>query len=242
MIKLLFIVFCKIILYISHHVMLLNDMQGWVPNFVGGALPRSDSGDRKYYCSTMLAFSKPWRTGKDLKSKEQCWEDAFKIYKFNVRQLEIMKYFNVRYECLGARDDYSAQMKKGENIGIFSNWDIYDSLNYDFVDHNSFEGDDFTCDINIVNEYDIGPKTEKRNGDMLHVEQIMRDAGWFDKSPNGPADVGDLTPLVPDEFQSGKYWTAVVQHKQQEFTDERCRNIPGKIDDIDKTNYDQESS
>ena len=49
-------------------------------------------------------------------------------------------------------------MKKGENIGIFSNWDIYDSLN-----HSSFEGDDFTCDINIVNEYDIGRKTEKQN-------------------------------------------------------------------------------
>jgi len=41
----------------------------------------------------------------------------------------------------------------------------------------------------------------------------MQDAGWFDKSPNGPADVGDLTPVVPDEFQSGKDWTAVVQRK-----------------------------
>ena len=64
----------------------------------------------------MLVFFKPWRTGKDLKSKDQNWDDAFKAYKFNTRQLEIMKYFNVQYECLDARDDYAAQMKKGENI------------------------------------------------------------------------------------------------------------------------------
>jgi hypothetical protein len=54
-----------------------------------------------------------------------------------------MKYFNVRYECLDARDDYAAQMKKGENVGIFSNWDVYDNLNSDILDHTSFEGDDF---------------------------------------------------------------------------------------------------
>ena len=86
-------------------------------------------------------------------------------------------------------------------------------MDSDFIDYNSFEGDDFTCDINMANVDDIGPKAAKQNRDMLHVEQIMQDAGWFDKSPNGPADVGDLTPVVPDELQSGKDWTAVVQHK-----------------------------
>src|SRR5882762_5085314 len=229
-------------LHHSHHVRLLEDVHEWVPNFVGGAMPRSDRGDREYYCSTMLRLFKSWRTGKDLKLEDQSWDDAFRTHMFNTRQLDIMKYFNVRYECLDARDDYAAQMKKGDNVGISSNWDIYDNLDSDLVNYNSFEGDDFTCDVNMVNVDDIGPKTEKRNRDMLHVEQIMQDAGWFDKSPNGPADVGDLTPVVPDDFQSGKDWTAVVQRKRQELIDEKCRNIPGKIDDVDKTNYDQESS
>ena len=76
---------------------------------------------------------------------------------------------------------------------------------------------------------------------MLHVEQMMQDARWFDKSPNGPADVGDLTPVVPSQLQSGKDWTAVVQRKQQESIDERFRNIPGNINDTDKTCYDEES-
>ena len=160
-------------LHHSHQVTLLDDMHEWVPNFIGGAIPRSDRGDREYYCSTMLAFFKPWRTGKDLKLEDQTWDDAFRTYTFNTRQLEIMKYFNVRYECLDARDDYAAQLKKGENVGIFSNWNIYESIDSAPVDVNSFEGDDFTCDINIPNENDIGPKTAKHNRDMLHVEQIM---------------------------------------------------------------------
>ena len=100
-------------LYHSHHVTPLDDMQGWVPNFVGGAIPRSDCENREYYCSTMLALFKPWRTGKDLKSEDQSWDNAFTTHMFNAKQLEIMKYFNVQYEWLDARDNYSAQMKKG---------------------------------------------------------------------------------------------------------------------------------
>jgi hypothetical protein len=208
-------------LHHSHHVRLLDDVEEWVPNFVGGAMLRSDRGDIEYYCSTMLTLFKSWRTGKDLKFEDHSWDDAFRTHMFNIRQLDIIKYFNVWYECLDARDDYTAQMKKGDNSRKFSNWDIYDNLDSDFVDYNSFEGDDFTCDINMASVGDIGPKSEKRNRDMLHVEQIMQDTGWFEKSPNGPADVGDLTPVVPDVPQSGKYWTAVVQIKQQELIDKR---------------------
>ena len=68
-------------------------------------------------------------------------------------------------------------------------------MNSDLDDHTFFEGDDFACDTDIVNEDNFGPKTEKRNRDLLHVEQIMQDAGWYDISPNGPADVSDLTPM-----------------------------------------------
>ena len=84
-------------------------------------------------------------------------------------------------------------------------------MNSDILNHDSFQGDDFSCDIDNVIQDNIGPKTEKRNRDMLHVEQIMQDAGWFNKSPNGLADVGDLTPVVPTQLQSGRDWIAVVQ-------------------------------
>jgi hypothetical protein len=77
---------------------------------------------------------------------------------------------------------------------------------------------------------------------MLHVEQIIQDAGWFNKSPNGLADVSDLTPIIPTQLQSGKDWTAVIQCKRQELIHERCKTIPKNIDDIDKTSYDHKSS
>jgi len=37
--------------------------------FCCGPIPEVIVEDREYYCSTMLAFFKPWRTGKDLNQK-----------------------------------------------------------------------------------------------------------------------------------------------------------------------------
>jgi len=149
-----------------------------------------------------------------LKLEEESWDNAFTAHLFSTRQLEILKYFNVCYECLDARDDYAAQMKKGENVGIFSKWDVYDSLNPSFHDQNRGEGDEFKCNVDVIdNDNNIGPKTEKRNKNMLQVENLLHTAGWFNKSPNGPVDFGDLTPLVSTHLQSGKYWKVVVEKK-----------------------------
>ncbi|KAF8883851.1 hypothetical protein BD779DRAFT_1389003, partial [Infundibulicybe gibba] len=84
-----------------------------IPNIVGATLPRRDQGDREYYCSTMLTLFKPWRSGFDLKMKDMSWDDAFLSYPFSKRHEELMNNFNLRYECLDARDDYRAQLKKG---------------------------------------------------------------------------------------------------------------------------------
>ena len=45
---------------------------------------------------------------------------------------------------------------------------------------------------------------------------------------------------MPDQLQSGKDWTAIVQQRWQELINERCKNIPGNIDDINNTGYDEE--
>src|ERR1700674_2735908 len=92
-----------------------------VPNFLPNTLPRSDRGDREYYCCTMLTLFKPWRSGKDLKSSEESWDEGFVTHEFTKRQMEIMKYFNLRYECLDARDDYSAKRDKKDG-GISYQW------------------------------------------------------------------------------------------------------------------------
>ena len=66
-----------------------------VPNFIGGTLPRCDQGDHEYYCSTMLALFKPWRTGNDLKSADETWEKAFDEYNFSPEQMNLMSRFNL---------------------------------------------------------------------------------------------------------------------------------------------------
>ncbi|KAF8234271.1 hypothetical protein L208DRAFT_1213055, partial [Tricholoma matsutake] len=45
------------------------------------------------------------------------------------RQVEIMNYFNIRYECNDARDDYSTQLRKGDvSGGIYPHWMSADTL------------------------------------------------------------------------------------------------------------------
>ena len=64
----------------SHHVHLLDEKDSYVPNFIGGSLPRKDAGSREEYCMTMLTLFKPWRTGKDLRPNlETTWSDVFNL-------------------------------------------------------------------------------------------------------------------------------------------------------------------
>ncbi|KAJ7441126.1 hypothetical protein FB451DRAFT_1058292, partial [Mycena latifolia] len=100
-------------LFLSHSVICdFENITKIIPNFIGGALPRSDKGDRAAYCMTMLVLFKPWRSPADLKDAVSTWDQAFKEHEFSPRQKELLQNFNVRYECNDARDDHFAQMKK----------------------------------------------------------------------------------------------------------------------------------
>jgi len=83
----------------THTFTVSDESAGKVPCFVGGTIPRPDSGDRGEYCLAMLTLFRPWRSGLDLKLEGESWEDAFHGYKFTQRQQDIMKFFNIRYEC-----------------------------------------------------------------------------------------------------------------------------------------------
>jgi len=71
----------------------LDRLKYVVPNIVGGALPRPDSGNREYYCCTMLTLLFLWRDG------------------LSVKQLSGSPYL-LHTKCLDARDDFHAQLKK----------------------------------------------------------------------------------------------------------------------------------
>ncbi|KAJ6456527.1 hypothetical protein C8R45DRAFT_801595, partial [Mycena sanguinolenta] len=80
----------------------------------GGALPRSDKGDHEYYCMTMLTLFKAWRDPNDLKDNLSTWNQTFLEHRFTERRAQLLKNFNLRYECNDARDDYCAIMKRKE--------------------------------------------------------------------------------------------------------------------------------
>jgi len=50
--------------YATHTVSIGTEQKAKVPNFVGGALPRSDQGNREDYCMTMLTLFRPWCSGR----------------------------------------------------------------------------------------------------------------------------------------------------------------------------------
>jgi hypothetical protein len=106
--------------FISDHPLAKSHCTQWlppdaasIPNFIGSTLPRSDQGDREYYCSAMLALFKPWRTGHDLKQETELWNNAFMAHNFGTCRTQLMRNMNIWYECLDAQDDFHTQMKKG---------------------------------------------------------------------------------------------------------------------------------
>ena len=102
----------RILLFLEDHPL----YETHYAEFDEGSLPRQDRGDREYYCTTILTLFKPWRSGKNLKDEIQSWDEAFTDHEFTQRQLEIMNNFNLRYECLDARDDFLAQLRQGAPV------------------------------------------------------------------------------------------------------------------------------
>jgi len=219
----------------THQARVQKDDPTIVPNFIPNTLPRSDRGDREYYCCTMMTLFKPWRTGNDLKSELQSWDDSFTAYKFSKRQIEIMKYFNVRYECLDARDDYSAKRDKEDSDGICYQWatsDALDQLDDMHYSELANSGADFNANAYLDGDEEVfgslGVKARNRRDAMLSAERIMKTAGWLDKCKDGLPDVGCLDPLKPSVNQPGKSWRAAVLAKRQEILDERIKHLPTK--------------
>jgi len=204
----------------------------WVPNFVGGSLPRRDRGDREFYCKTMLTLFKPWRSGKDLKAEDYSWDETFLAHDFTKDQLQLMANFNIRYECNDARDDFSTQMKGGKaSGGMFPQW-MTTEVTDEIDDFNvNGHGDDFGDDSGPDDDYGVskysalGHNGAKSKAEMEAAENSVKGAGWLDESPDGLYEV-DTEPLVPEIAQSSRQWKAAVQDKRQEALAERNKNIP----------------
>ena len=196
-----------------------------VPNFLGGSLPRCDRGDREYYCATMLAMFKPWRKKEDLKEDDYSWDETFTNHKFTAEQQQLMKYFNIRYECNDARDDYSAQLRqKNSSSHMSASW-----LTSDLVDNDQ---DIDLTDDDVDQAYDddkeegidlfmrLGKYGILKQAEMDAMKHCMQAAGWLDNSPNGLDSVTEK-PIEPSCMQLGSKWKATVNDKRKEVLSER---------------------
>ena len=215
----------------THGVRLLKTKQ--VPNFIGNTLPRHDQGDREYYCSTMLTLFKPWRSGLDLRTKFNSWDETFISHEFSTQQLELIKNMNIRYECLDARDDFHAQIKKG-TISDIPGWIESDtSTTGIFNDLDQMAVDDaINRPITMFDEISVSPIAGKREksctGLMTDMRRMLVSLGWTRSDAELLPDDLNLSP-DPLDLQTPAHWKATVTKKRAEILEERSHHRPSNV-------------
>jgi len=149
-----------------------------VPNFVGGSLPRADQGDREYYCMTMLAIFKPWRSGADLKAGEENWDSAFTRHEFNTREETLLRNFGLKYECLDARDDFHSELKrKTKRAHDGDSYVPYDDANSSDGSDGEYANEPHASDTDKF--HILGNVTLRIQTKMAEVTRIMTGCGWL---------------------------------------------------------------
>jgi hypothetical protein len=121
-----------------------------------------------------------------------------------------MKFFNIRYECNDARDDYSKLLKqKNATGGVFPHWFNSDDNGHfdddncddgaDFMVHKEYEADQYTS---------IGKKGQQRIEQMAEIQKIVTSAGWLDQCSGGLPSL-DVKKIEPERLPPSQ-WDATV--------------------------------
>ncbi|KAJ7764348.1 hypothetical protein B0H16DRAFT_1310771, partial [Mycena metata] len=202
-----------------------------IPNFIGGALPRADKGDRGFYCLTMLTMFKPWRSPAQLKSSDESWDQAYASFNFTDRQLELIRNFNMRYECNDARDDHYAQMKKqsenvtgdipksfGSHLGLKA--DVLEDMDPEMYNVNP---DD--CDSDDEDVF-VGPRSRRLKKQEDDMVSLLRSCGWMkgDYTVDMPCD--NIFDRVFPPYYNRASWSTIVKGERQKFTANKLSNLP----------------
>ena len=166
----------------------------------------------------MLTLFKPWRTGTTLKTKDASWDEVFTAHTFSDRQEQIMKNFNIRYECLDQQDDFFSELKKGGVAGGpgLIDSDVADNMNQTAVLDGLLVDDTAPDDI----DFDASDQQSKRYKQQLKTmsitKYIMTRLGWTACEPNTIQDQGGaLTSHEPlSGIHIGSEWKEVVASKR----------------------------
>ena len=200
-----------------------------VPNFVGGILPRRDSGDFEFYATVMLTLFKPWRSGSDLKKSSQSWSEEFNAHKFSAQYNTLMDHFNLRYECSDARDDFAAQRKLTQNQGSNAGYapidmDKFDSIDYENSLEDAAKQNGWTeADVNDEDEDPfsvMGVKAQNQMVKMNAIESLLHQLGWTKCVP----DVQKET-VRNEEIDRSLDWSNVLKEKRAEVIASRADTL-----------------
>ena len=211
----------------THEVRLVPEEEGFVPNFIGGSLPRKDSGSREYYCMTMLTLFKPWRSGKDLRSSTDLfWDEEFQMHTFSTRDERIMKNFHIRYECNDARDDFAAQRKRLEKGQMLP--ERYTQEDLDEMDTRYYV-DDMELPMRKEEmvalqhkDVDYEDSTWKdRDNKFKDAAAMLESSGWNLPSQKAELIKSQVRRLAVDEEVGSSEWKKLLDEKRQELIDAR---------------------
>lgn len=201
-------------------------MLSYVPHFIGPALPRREGGNREDYCCAMLTLFAPWRSGIDLKSADETWEDRFLGYEFTDRQQALMANFNMRYECYDARDDYGALMKAaGKNASGEDDLDDDSDDEYDSVYADNGENDE---DDDVLGS-GLGSVNADLQLNKTAIVHALRHAGWRTSAVMNT--VGMLPSIVLDRNLRSNAWNNIIKVEKLRAWRRRI----GAVDDEDST-------
>ena len=208
-----------------------------VPNLAGPTLPRCDQGDCEFYCSVMLTFFKPWRSGMDLKTQGQSWDDAFGTHSFSDKQKGIMRNMNIRYKCLDAWDDFHAQLSKGDtSIGSWEDPDVQAMQDMDEMvagDSVDIVQDDSNVEHHVRKLFDeLGNREKARNCLMSEMRATLQNLGWTDNIPGSLHPVVGARPPPPEVKRNGVAWKTVVAQKRAEVLQLRSQHMPANSDSM----------
>ncbi|KAL1725523.1 hypothetical protein EV714DRAFT_177684, partial [Schizophyllum commune] len=207
----------------SHHVWCDPSKRDYIiPNFVGGAIPRNDQGDREYYCASMLTLFAPWRRGRDLKSESSNWDTAFRDYDFKVRHRQLMENFNLRYECADARDNFRKELKKKKRAAM-TNMPVDEDEDLEESGIGQSYGKDLELEVPIDGE--TGPNWNRIYQTVEMARTYADVTGWTQKLPRpDPCTIPMSTS--PSQTRRGSEWAEYIQKLKQSLFNGKFTRAP----------------
>ena len=150
---------------------------------------------------------------------------------FKIQEIQLMKNFNIRYECLDARDDYRAQLKNGIDKSLIGSWEV-------FEDDDGHEIESFQRAAQNEIMYDDIPVDSKAHGknfllrlkNMDMMKMILTDNGWIYAKTSSASQISNA--FKPDRVLSSHEWEADVKRMKQKILD-KCNENNKVISEVD---------